>query len=294
MVNGQNENLYSIWRTTEKTLFGQIAFNYSNNNGVSWSPSVLLTEKEKMSGCNFFLFQVDKEKILIYWVEEEYGKRIKKTGFITKTSEVLTENSKEPTNEDINSQILNYELGEKVFEDDFSANSSAKWNEVSGVWDLVNGTYRGLSPGEPKSFITTANFAEPKKYIAKGRFKLDSVHHYTGDLYIRMDDSQRRYYLIRNRFRQGSWLSFKDNDLERNLHLSGGKVLKQKHFSFRSDVWYEWELVVTPEQIDYYVDGRLMFSYKAKLKLKNNKFGIGGIETAPTYFDDIEIYEFKE
>ncbi len=294
MVKDTNGNLYSFWRTTQNTLFNQLAFSYSNDNGISWSPSVLLTDEEKMNGISFYPFPISVEKILIYWEEEEYGKKFKKTGFLTPTNEILTENDENSLKKVKIFEPLKYELGSKIFEDDFSADSTSKWTEIYGVWKIVDGTYRGLSPSEKKSFITTAKFAEPEKYVAKGRFKLDSAHHYTADFYIRMDDSNLRYYLIRNRFRRGSWLSIKDNDLARNLHESGGKFLEQTPFPYKSDVWYEWRLVVTPEQIDFYVDGRLMLSHKEKLKLKNNKFGIGGIEIAPTYFDDIEIYKIKE
>ena len=110
---------------------------------------------------------------------------------------------------------------------------------------------------------------------------------------FRTDKTGLRHYVISNYFRRGAWLSLKDNGKPNGLHVSGGKPLAQKAFSFKQDRWYDFALVVTKGQVDYYVDKELMLTAKQDLILPKGKIGIGGFNHSPTYFDDISVYALR-
>ena len=52
--------------------------------------------------------------------------------------------------------------------------------------------------------------------------------------------------------------------------------------------------MVTPTRVEYYVDGSLMLSYDGRLQLPPGRIGVGGLSSAPTYFDDIAIYQLSK
>ena len=289
----KNGVLYCLWVTNRETLFGQVAFSYSNDKGNSWSPSVTVTDERRMIiGFWVSSLAVLNDKLLVSWTEGEYGENESVISYLSKSSEGLVE--QKPTERSKKVNPMKFEVGETVFHDDFSTSMAKNWKVRSGFWNIVNGNYMGVNPeGQETTFISSAKFEEPERYVLRGRFKLDPVAHLTANIYFRMGKTGLQHYVIVNMFRAGVWLSIKDNDLPNGLHLSGGKPLVQKRYSFRQDRWYRFVLVVTPERTDYYVDGVLMLSYAEKLNLKRGQIGIGGVGRAPTYFDDISVSEFK-
>lgn len=289
-------NLYLVWTTTRNTLFGQFAFTYSKDKGDTWSPSILLTKPEEMIWLPVLRFQpFSNDKFLFSWIKNVDGKAEFVHSILEKTSDLIDPGELKQKTETQNPEPLKYKSGEILFSDDFSGEKADKWEEESGVWDILDGTYRGVNPNSNKSFISFAKFKEPVKYIMRGRFKLDGTAHYIASIYFRRDKNNLKHYVISNRFRHGVWLSVKDNDLPIGSHASGGTPLVQKAFPFRQDRWYKFTLVVTPEQVDYYIDDRLMLSLKEKLIFPaGGKIGIGGYIPAPTYFDDISISELTE
>jgi hypothetical protein len=91
-------------------------------------------------------------------------------------------------------------------------------------------------------------------------------------------------------------LSIKEDDsppLSFGPFALDGRPLAQRRFPFQNDRWYEFTLVVRPERVDYFVNGRWMLSYKGRLKLPPGSFGIGGFGSAPTYFDDIVVSDLR-
>ncbi len=289
-------NIFCLWRTTRETLFGQIAFSYSSDQGKNWSPSVTLTDKSEMvrDTTNFIKF-LSPDKLLFSWVKEEYETNTEVYSFLEKTSEPIISAARISDREQGKTENpLKYETGETLFFDDFSSERAEKWKPETGFWNVENKIYMGVSPNNiSKTFVSFADFEEPESYVWRGNFKLDPVAHTAANIYFRTDKTGLRHFVITNFFRLGTWLSLKDDELPNGLHLSGGKPLVQKRFPFQKDRWYQFTLVVTPDRIDYYVEGRLMLSFEEKLILPPGKIGIGGLYSSPTYFDEISVSSLK-
>ncbi|MEZ5426230.1 MAG: sialidase family protein [Pyrinomonadaceae bacterium] len=289
--------LYCSWWTTRETLLGQIAFSYSDDGGETWSPSITLTDPSEMYKDTVNpIISFSEDKLLINHVREEYGKSFLVYSFLEKMPERLESGAGAPKPEAENPAPLKFEIGETLFSDDFSGEKADNWQVGTGFWEIVGGTYMGISPNSktPASFASFLKFEEPERYVLRGRFRLDQVAHTAANIYVRADRSGLRHYVITNNFRRGAWISLKNDDLPGGLHISGGTPLIQKRFPFKQNVWYEFSLAVTPERIDYYVDGRLMLSYQGKLVLPRGRMGVGGLWSSPTYFDDISVAELKQ
>lgn len=158
---------------------------------------------------------------------------------------------------------------------------------------MAKGAYMGVATGT-RFFSSYARFPEPLTYILKGRFMLDPVNHIMAYLYFRADPDAGRYYVISHHFRDGAWLGINNETMPAaSRHWLNSRPLSQRTFPFQNNRWYNFKLVVTPEQIDYYVEGRLMLSYKGSLTLPPNKVGIGGWGQAPAHFDDITIADVR-
>jgi hypothetical protein len=289
-------NLYCLWESTRENLFGQIVFSYSQDQGKNWAPSIPLTSKDKMSiGLLTNIEYQSPDKFLIRLAEEGYGFQRFQNYFLEKTDELIDSNLIiQNKKSDKNFNPLKYEEGKTLFEDDFSEKVAEKWTPETGIWDIVGGTYMGVYPNSNKSFVSFANLEEPESYVLSGRFRLDEVSHTAASIYFRTSEDKLKHYVISNQFRIGTWLSLKDNDLPNGLHIAGGEILAQKLYPFRQNRWYEFSLIVTPRQIDYYVDGRLMLSKKVKISRPKGKIGIGGFISSPTYFDDISVREIRK
>ena len=285
---------YCIWSTTQETLFRQIAFSYSKDDGETWSPSDTLTSKDRMVGMfGYSLNAYSSDSLALFWNRESYGSTQRVSTVLTKSSEYLTPEKPQPR-EIEKKTPMKYRKGEILFEDDFSSGNAEKWDGIGGVWSVVNEEYKGIRPEEGSSFVSFSKYVAPDRYVLEGKFKLDETHHSNADIYFGVNETGLKNYAVRNRFRNGSWLSEKDSDLPNGLHISGGISLAQKPFSFRSGRWYKFVLVVSPEQVDYYVNGVFMISYANKELSTKGRIGFGGWVNAPTYFDDILVYELKE
>ncbi len=293
----KEKNLYCLWHTRRDTLFGQIVLSYSNDLGDTWSPSVPLTKQDEMiEAGTSFLLSSKNGGLYGTWTRETYQNLEPVAVSIDKTSIRLSDQKKNVSGEKPSSLPLGLKPDELVFSDDFSTRDASKWVSKNGVWTVVNGSYRGVQPKNerfPKPFISYAKFTEPDSYILRGRFKLDELSHDTAAIYFRSNESGLKHYVIKNRFRNGAWLSVKNNDLSIGLHRVGGNLLAQKRFPFKNGNWYEFRLLVLPDGIDYYIDNRLMLSHREKLVLPRGKFGVGGLVQAPTYFDDIALYKLE-
>ncbi len=291
--------LYCAWEAGRETLFGQIVFSYSKDKGETWSPSIPTSSKDGLAIGGYTTIDfISPTKLLMRQGREKFGKLDIYYSYLEKTDELI--DSKTEQNIETEKKFIDpikYEFGEILFEDRFSNETAEKWEVKSGVWDIVGGTYMGVYPNQSKRFVSYAKFQEPEKYLLQGRFRLDAVAHTSAMLLFRADQEGEKQYAITNRFRVGAWLSIDESefpDLLEADNLVGGKPLSQKSYPFRQDRWYKFTLVVTPEQVDYYVEGRLMLSYKGELILPRGKIGIGGHTSSPTYFDDIKVSELKE
>jgi hypothetical protein len=152
----------------------------------------------------------------------------------------------------------------------------------------------GVAPGVQEVYSIFARFNEPESYVLQGRFKLDPVEHMMAYLYFRADPADRQYYVIGNGFRTGVSLSLKEDQsppVGVGPFRLDGRPLAQRRFPFQNNRWYELTLVVTPARVDYYVDGRWVLSYQGRLELPPGRIGIGGFSSAPTYFDNLVVYE---
>ncbi len=286
-----NGDIFCIWWTSRETLFGQIAFAYSNDEGQSWSPSITLTDNEEtIDPYGNSIAAISNEKFLFNLRKQSEEKPKTSYYILEKTNELLRPDNKKIKQENV--VPIKFEKGESLFTDDFSDSAAEKWEVSQGFWNIENGTYMGVQPNRDiPPFISFAKFDEPEEYILEGRFRLDSVAHTAASIYFRSSDL--RHYVITNRFRHGAWLSVKDDELPMTKNIISGKLLEQKRFSFQNSRWYRFRLVVTSARIDFYVGDRLLLSHREKLILPPGKFGIGGFYSSPTYFDDLKVSEIE-
>lgn len=287
-VNSKSE-LYCFWRTGRNTVFGEAAVSYSPDGGRHWSPSAVIGGNERSELTGISAKSIDQGSFLVAWREYGYDSsnmvfRVVSAGKGAPAE--LPQNHRTETPEP-----LRVEKGPLLFADDFSGESS--WDEEEGLWLNVNGAYMGTAPGKANYFVSFAPVREPESYILEGRFLLDPVAHYISSIYIRSGDSRKRQIAVTNQFRVGAWLSIKDEGVAAWLSPLGGTPVAERRFPFQRNRWYNFKLVVTPVQVDYYVEGRRLLGARLDEKAEPGSIGLGGYTSAPTYFDDIRIYSIR-
>jgi hypothetical protein len=287
----ERANLYCVWRSCRETIFGHPYFTHSTDGGKSWSRAIKAGDGDGLllrrpSGPPLLF----GEKLLYPWLEDRPGEDKVFFTWLEPLREPAP--AEAPAPEPDRPAPISYSEGERLFADDFSDGSAARWQAGTGVWMVTDGAYMGVEPGTKHVFFSSfAQLKEPDGYILRGRFKLDPVNHRMANLYFRANPGRDRFYVIAQLFRTGVWLGLREQDLPKESFAFGDRVLAERRFPFQNNRWYAFTLVVTPEQIDHYVDDRLMLSYKGQLKLPPGSIGIGGHVSAPTYFDDIAVYK---
>lgn len=286
--------LYCTWASSRENIFGDVVFSYSTDGGQSWSRSIMVSESDGLSRREQVnIIVVSRKKPLCSWYEFNNKSSFYRLAWLEALSFPDPPSGSKPDGRTAQPSPLALEEGETLFADDFSSGTDVRWQTTDGTWMMVKGAYMGVATGL-RFFSSYARFAEPESYILKGRFLLDPVSHMIAYLYFRADPAAGTYYVIANRFREGAWLGI--NEERRSVasrHWLNSRPLTQRSFPFQNNRWYSFKLVVTPKQVDYYVEGRLMLSYKGRLTMPPNKIGIGGFEQAPTYFDDIAVTDIR-
>lgn len=279
-----------VWTSSRRSIFGNVALSYSTDLGESWAPSALLGDSSAVARHHPPSLMAVGKRLLAQWREERFGSPGHQQVWIEASESALLP---VPAVSYAESNKLVYQRGEVIFSDDFSGDGPSRWRTVSGIWMNVHGAYLGVHP-TGSWFVGLAPVGEPESYELRGRFKLDPINHERADLYFRRDSSGRRYYLISNRFRFGCWLGSNEDGtaIAKGLELNG-RPLVERRFPFQNNRWYDFTLVVTPDRVDYLVDGRLMLSSVSGLRLAPGSFGIGGRGAAPTSFDDIVVTEIR-
>ena len=285
----EHGNLHCIWRSCRATILGQVYFARSTDGGKSWSRAIRVDEGDQMLfrspygdllslGEKLLCSWQEHDKILPTWVEP-----LREPAPVMPAPE-----PKQPT-------LISFSEGERLFADDFSDGVAARWQPATGVWMVTAGAYMGVEPGTKHVFFSSfARLKEPEGYLVRGRFKLDPVDHRMANLYFRADPAGGKHYVIGHGFRTGVCLSLKEHDSPPMVFMGfvlEGQALAERRFPFQDNRWYDFTLIVTPEQVDYYIDGRWMLTHKGQLKLPPGSIGIGGVGSAPTYFDDIAVYK---
>ncbi len=287
--------IYCTFSSTEKTVFGGLMVTASPDFGETWTketpitpvlPHKIYSEHSSVSFSN--------GKVIVaapsYFINSRYEKLIVAESPSDSGSAVEKTHEK-PLNP------LRYSVGEVLFYDDFSGASADQWVPTRGSWRIENGNYRGIlgfSSARPKSgnFKSLAKYSEPERYVLNGKFLFDPLYHETASIYIRV--SGKDCLVVTNQFRRGVWLAYEedvDRESENILDTSpwSQKPLTGTRISLKNNVWYRFELVVTPSQIDYYIDGKHMFSFANPPKSEAGSIGLGGHGTSPTHFDEIKI-----
>jgi hypothetical protein len=291
--------LYCLWQSGQANIFGQIYSSHSADDGQSWSRAVRVDEGDDLllrRSLGQLMFSGDK--LFSYWDERRPGWQKPRFAWLEPLTEPPPTETPAPAIESRSPPAFNE--GERLFADDFSSGNDARWQVATGVWTVVDGALMGVEPGlAPGVWKTSSMFArvkEPERYILRGRFKLDPLHHQMAYLYVRANPAAQRYYVIGNGFQTGVGLSLKEDDappLMFGPFVLIGRPLAQRRFPFQKNRWYAFTLAVTPERVDYYIDGRWMLSYEGKFQLPPGRMGIGGFSSAPTYFDDIAVYKTR-
>lgn len=282
--------LFCAWRTGRNTLFGEPAVAYSYDNGQSWSPSKVLVSRDSAEVVGINIVQHSDRELWVTWREDGFGTRESAGRSVSLAAQaegapLIKKAGERPA-------PLELRTGDVLFSDDFESGKTG-WREASGLWLNVRGSYMGTAPGKDPYFVSYAPFQEPESYVLEGRFLLDPVAHYISSIYLRTGDSGKRHFVISSQFRAGSWISIKDDDRETGLHRIGGRLLDEERFPFGRNKWYRFRVVVTPEQIDYYVEGRRILGVLTGGALAPGSVGLGGYTSSPTYFDDIRVYSIK-
>jgi hypothetical protein len=291
----EHGTLYAIWRSCRESIFGEIYLAYSTDSGQSWSRSIKTNEGDELvyrQPPRLDLVTLADGKLLCHWLEQRPGLVKTYLSWLEPLSAPARVDRPAPAPTIERRAPRSFSESKKLFADDFSSGSLARWQVASGVWTVTEGSLMGVEPGAPVPFSNFARFKEPESYLLRGRFKLDPLHHQMAYLYFRANPAARRSYVIGNGFQTGISLSIKEDDslpLRFGPFALDGRPLAQRRFPFQNNRWYEFTLEVGPERVDYFIDGRWMLSYEGRLKLPPGSFGIGGFDSAPTYFDDIAI-----
>ncbi|MCO6511996.1 MAG: exo-alpha-sialidase [Aridibacter famidurans] len=287
---GSEGELFCFWRTGRNTVFGEAAVSYSPDGGRHWSPSTVIGGNRGSELSGISARPVDQGNVLVAWREIGYDSsnfvfRVVSAGNGRPEAPPQREQARTP-------EPLRAEKGSLLFADDFSEESA--WDEEEGLWLNVNGAYMGTAPGKANYFVSFAPVREPESYILEGRFLLDPVAHYISSIYIRSGDSLKRQIAVTNQFRVGAWLSIKDEGDAAWQSPLGGTPVAERRFPFQRNEWYDFKLVVTPTQVDYYIEGRRLLGARLDEKTEPGSIGLGGYTSAPTYFDDIRIYSIRQ
>ncbi|HUF05566.1 MAG TPA: sialidase family protein [Aridibacter sp.] len=287
-VNDGGE-LFCAWRTERDSIFGDVAVTFSEDGGANWAPSRVVSLRETEGEIRSIgVVPLERRTIAAVWDRESYGSVVSGNAAIELSDRATGPAESVPPPE--SREPLKLKIGEKLFEDDFSGSDSGKWDEFEGVWMRVRGSYMGLAPVGRRPFSTFLTIPEPENYVLEGKFRLGEISHFVANIFLRTNADRRRYLMIGNRFRKGTWLSVKDDDLPTGLHHIGGRVILQRSYLFQSDRWYRFKVVVTTDRIDYFIDDSLIWSADAKAFAVPGNIGLGGYENAPTYFDDITMH----
>jgi hypothetical protein len=284
--------LYCAWKTCRQSLFGHVAFSHSTDGGELWSRSMLVSESAELLNRDLISPPAPAGgKVLCWWRETSFDAVKDRFVWLEPTSEPAGTEARAGNPTVYDGGAPGDVAGDVLFADDFSSETTARWQPEAGVWMVVDGAYMGVEPSSQTSFSSFARFKEPDRYILRGRFKLDPVNHYRANIYFRGDPARDAYYVITNEFRAGAWLSVRDGSTSRSLLI--GRPIAERRFPFQNNRWYQFALVVASERVDYYVDGRLMMRSDLPLRLRAGAIGVGGGGQAPTYFDDLVVSEFK-
>jgi hypothetical protein len=284
--------LYAAWVWWGRSIFGDILLSYSRDGGRSWSPPWRVSGEDRAhyrSGPKLLL--AGSGRLLSYWSEDDYRSvRIPLVQLEVQEVSRLEVPREDPAPDPVSP--LQVETGPTVFSDDFSQ-GDRRWEPADGVWVTTKGVYMGADPAS-MHFSSFARLAEPERYVLQGRFLLDVVAHYRASLYFRADPARHTYYVVSNHFRSGVWLGVREEQAPyAPSFFLDSHPLAQRPFSFRGNRWYGFRLVVTPDRVDYYLDGRLLLSSAEKLKLPVGRIGVGGFANAPTYFDDLSVIALR-
>lgn len=289
----EHGTLCAVWRSGRNSIFGEIAASQSTDGGRTWSTSAILNEgRELMRRDPENIVAPFRNKFLCLWRESGFDVSNVHWAWLEPFVEEATPAvSKESTPVAPPDAVSAPSPGGIIFADDFSGANEQRWQVDSGVWTIIEGTFMGVGTTLQSSFSSYPRIEEPERYIVNGRFKLDPVAHLNAELYFRWDPARERYYQVINQFRFGMWMGVRDADPTDPIagRTLSSRPLVQKRFPFQNNRWYQFSLVVTPERVEYFVDGRLMLSYAEPLELPRSRFGIGGRTQSPTYFDDIVI-----
>ncbi len=265
---------YCTDSSTDKSIFGQIMAVASADFGSTWSQEVPLNSIE---GFDIFA----RHTTVAF-----------SNGRIIVRSPVLNMNSvrnpiivAEPgfpnllEREDPNQQIspIAYEAGGTLFFDDFTGVEANQWEVSEGKWRIENGAYKGdfgfrSQNHHSGTYKTFARFQEPDRYELTGKFLLIlCIRTKTASIYLRVSD--QKHLVVTNQFRRGAWLAYEEdvNRKAENVLEIGSwseKPLIGKRISFKNNVWYLFRIVVTPEQIDYYVNGKHLFSSRQYSRIR--------------------------
>ncbi|REJ76021.1 MAG: hypothetical protein DWQ47_10380 [Acidobacteria bacterium] len=284
-------NLFCAWQSGRRSIFGDVAVAYSPDSGRIWSRSELISDVDdygEISGLG--ISNVGPGTVAVTWLEQGHaGDRRRMKSVAASGTEPLPA-SEEPDRKARNP--LNADSGELLYSEDFSKPRSG-WTDSAGVWLNVENSLMGSVVGKPNYFASFAPLEEPESYVLEGRFMLDPVAHFVAGIFLRAGPESSRQLVIGNQFRVGAWISLKNDDFPLKGYRLSGKVLDQTRFPFQKGKWYPFRVVVTPRQIDYYVDGRLMLSAETDGLPPPDRIGFGGYTAAPTYFDDLKVFSLK-
>jgi hypothetical protein len=291
-------NLYCLWGSGRESILGELYFAYSTDGGRSWSRSIKVTEGEELlyRQASDDLITVAGGKLLFRWQEGRPGWEKLRLTWLEPLSAPAPINKPATTPATEHHASAPFARGEALFADDFSSGNQARWQAATGVWTISDGALMGVEPGASAPFSSFARWQEPHSYLLRGRFKLDPVHHQMAYVYFRANPAARTSYVINNGFQTGVCLSLKEDDsppIAIGPFALDGRPLAQRRVPFQNNRWYEFMLMVKPDRVDYFVDGRWMLSYEGRLKLPPGSLGVGGFGSAPTYFDDIVVSELK-
>lgn len=280
----ENGQLHCLWTNTEDYIRFDVFHSYSRDGGNHWSEPVQVNDNlERVPQRLIGGLGPDAEGNMVLglldWRAGQPAVYLTKTLPHPDPARVERKPQRNITSHETKPALF-AKPGKTLFQDDFAANSSSRWEVESGTWICQDQTYIGYGATEARSFAGSEFWQD---YIFQGRFKLDPIDHRSAYLYLRVTkdkEGRLRYYRLSNYFRTGVTLEYFD-----------GKArlpLAEASYPFQKDRWYEFRTEIKDGTLNHFINDSLLIATDKLIHLSRGRIGIGAF-FAPAYFRELRV-----
>lgn len=284
----ENGQLHCLWTSTEDYIRSDIFHSYSRDGGNHWSEPVQVNDNlERVPQRLIGGLGPDAEGNMVLglldWREGQLAIYLTKSLAHPDPACVERTPPRNSTSHERKPGLF-AKPGKTLFQDDFAANSSSRWEVESGTWICQDQTYIGYGTTEARSFAGSEFW---QNYIFQGRFKLDPIDHRSAYIYLRATkdkEGRLHYYRLSNYFRAGVTLEY-----------FAGKArlpLAEASYPFQKDRWYEFRTEIKDGTLTHFINDSLLIATDKLIPLSRGRIGIGAF-FAPAYFRELRVTAIK-